>query len=166
MNKQAALISIVRAIKKPAHMVEDREYKDVTVLFHHPLSPESAPDFMMISFVGFSSDSIYPFLYHSFIATGPIAQLIFWLCQQAENPRHHQIFAEIKTEFETFLVSGMTDFSGSGSSAYAELRNVFEFLAEIYELEINYLELPPGRDNQAWALINEAAMEQVGQNDE
>lgn len=166
MNKQQALTTIVRAIKKPAHMAEDREYRETIALFHHPISTESVADHMMINFVGFSSDSIYPLLFHALTATPPIVQLIFWLCQQTDNPGQHQIFAEIKTEYETFICSGMTDFSGAGSSAYREMEAVFEFLADVYGIQVKRIEVLPGGDDNAWDHINKAAKEQLAEIEE
>jgi hypothetical protein len=161
MNKQQALKTIVKAIKRPDHMKEAREYGQTWYLTRHPFDP-SRDD--LVDFIGFSSDDIYPLLYHALAGGyGPVTGLTFWLCPQKEIAGGHQIFAEVRTETTVYLTCGMTDYSGSGGHAYKELKNAFEFLAEIYGLAVEYRELAAGADEQAFTLINRQIKEQMAE---
>ena len=171
MNKQQALKTIVKAIKQPDHMKEAREYGQTWYLTRHPLDPSrrslGAPGGVrddLVDFVGFSSDDIYPLLYHALTnGYGPVTGLTFWLCPQKEIVGGHQIFAEVRTETTAYLACGMTDYSGSGGHAYKELKNAFEFLAEIYGLQVECRELAEGTDEQAFAWINQQIKEQMAE---
>ena len=161
MNKQQALQTIVKAIKRPDHMKEARQYDQTWYLTRHPLDPGRDD---LVDFVGFSSDDIYPLLYHALAnGYGPVTGLTFWLCRQRDIPGGHQIFAEVRTETTTYLTCGMTDYSGSGGHAYKELGNAFEFLAEVYGLEVECRELAEGADELAWGWINQQIKEQMAE---
>ncbi|MCL4300740.1 MAG: hypothetical protein KJ077_33695 [Anaerolineae bacterium] len=152
MNKQQALNTIVKALKKPDYI---GKYDEPITLIEHPFIPRTDPAHPdLIDFTGFGSDDIYPFLACLLGTYQPVTQIILWLCRQKDEVAHHQIFAEARTEFHCYLVSGMTDYSGSGSHAYRELGNALEFLAEFYGIQIERRELEPGRDDHAWNLIS------------
>ena len=107
-------------------------------------------------FSGMSSDDIYSLVFYALSEPSmPIIGLRFWFVPQ-EASLHHQIFAEIETEFETFFCSGMTDYSGAGSVAYSDCCAMFELLSSIYDVPIERNLIQQGADKKAWIFVNEA----------
>lgn len=142
-EKQKALQTIILAIQKPWHLRHIENYGEPKVyLSEHPFIKDYDEP---VTFHGFSSDDIYPFLYDFLLGSKSSPRFKFWLCPAEDNPNHHLIYGEIENaNFESLIVHGMTDFSGSGGSAYRDLRQVFEFLAEIYDTKIEYNEVESG----------------------
>jgi hypothetical protein len=132
-DKQKAFTIIATSLAKNQDWMSERDYQ-TGVLLSHPFDKSHKE---MMEFVGFGSDSIYPFLFH---ACHPKSdrpkELIFWLVQVQGDPRQHQVWAEVRGEFTSYLTTGMTDYSGSGGSAYKEMKLAFQFLADLYNIEI------------------------------
>jgi hypothetical protein len=68
--------------------------------------------------------------------TPEIVGLRFYFVKSAESADNRFVFAEVRSETEVFLCGGMTTFSGEGGGAYNDLREVFEFVAKTYNLEV------------------------------
>jgi hypothetical protein len=135
-EKQKGFQLIATSLAKYQSWMSDKDY-ETTPLFHHPFDKSYKG---CIDFVGFSSDSIYPFFHHichpkSHILTDD-TELIFWLVQFNDNPRNHQIWAEARSKYWSYITMGLTDCSGSGGAAYRDTKLVFQFLAELYNAKI------------------------------
>lgn len=155
-----ALSVIVTALKKPLWKQHEENYGEPTVyLDNHPFISDY-DDF--VNFYGWGSDDIYPFLY-TFLSQNLRSEEIilrFWLCPLEHNEKQHQIYGEIESEMGSAIVAGMTNYSGSGGKAYEELREVFEFLGEIYNIQVEYNEVEPGYYIQVENEINKCWREQ------
>jgi len=157
-NRVKVCVQILSAIYRPSHMIPFTGYEAPASFVGHPFDQSKNKDF--ITFVGMSSDDIYPLIFHALnFNTAPVTGLRFWLVPQKDNTFHHQIFAEVETEFETFMCSGMTDHSGSGSAAYETCKQMFELLSMIYEVKVETILAQVGQDDLAWAKANAAILE-------
>lgn len=156
-----ALSLIATGLKKPDYMLTDWGYESPVMLSRHPFDsvmPDEQPtEAMTVDFVGFSSDSIYPLLYHT--VGKEIEWLIIWQCAQ-EREGHFNIFAEIGlVDKRAFICSGMTNYSGSGGKAYEDTLAVFRVLSLAYGLSVRTITLPLGSDDAANDLISKESAE-------
>lgn len=160
MDKRKALMTIVQAVRKPHYMQSEKNYGQPKVYLNdHPFIADYDEP---VEFHGFSSDDIYPFIEALLRIIGHDPRLTFWLCPLENDNNKHNIYAEIEiANYMSSLVSGMTDYSGSGGSAYKDLKNVFEFLADIYDTTVEYKFTSPGIDNIVSQSINQQWKEQL-----
>jgi hypothetical protein len=160
MDKRKALETIFQAVKKPYHLQSDSHYGQPKVYLNdHPFVSDYIES---VDFYGFGSDDIFPFIYAFLKNHTTEPKFIFWLCPLKQDNEKHNIYAEFDIEnFSSSLVSGMTDYSGSGGSAYKDLKNVFEFLEDIYDTTVEYRETEPGYDDIVSQSINKQWKEQL-----
>lgn len=129
-------------------------YDDPIILDKHPFDAD-IDEGVLVSFVGFSSDSLYSLVYHA-LGEDVLTELVLWACPQKENPtKQHQVFVDIRSESQCWLASGYTDYSGSGRDALIKAINLFELLSYMYKIDIGGVICPLGADNKAWDYINE-----------
>lgn len=76
-----------------------------------------------------------------------VDRLIFHMFAAGEE--QHLVVAEFRTNFETYLCGGMTNFSGEGRWGYGTVRDVFEFLSQMFHIEVEYVWHPFG----AWETV-------------
>lgn len=147
--------------------------KDEIYLDRHPFDPDTTKD-MSVMWAGFSSDDFRSMLRYAlkpsegFLTGNEPPRFIMWFILADEIEFHedrskyeceprYNIFAEIRNEYQSILVGGMTNYSGSGGSAYREIEAVFTFLATtlgVKTVEARFL--PHGWDERAYDLANKA----------
>lgn len=154
---------ILAALTKSKDWIPDREWtQSAAFLPRHPFD-EGCKTF--VDFIGFSSDRIYPFL-HNILKPGlgtlmlDHAKFIFWMLQQ-EDPRQHQIWIEARDGIQSVMTAGMTDYSGSGGSAYEEMKAAVEFLSAVYGCEVIETEVSHDIGERAWQMVNKAQRDQM-----
>jgi len=67
-------------------------------------------------------------------------KLRFHLFKTREIPAQHMIAAQYSDNYETLMCAGMTDHSGEGGAAYADMRKVFTCLSFICQVPVLFVE--------------------------
>lgn len=157
---QAAFITLSAALLKDVDHLWTADIKTYDI--SHPFDPEQDGDFII--FYGFYSDGISHFLSDVCRPSNlnQLKRVIFWMLPASNGDQERfDIWAEARGEYASFLMAGMTNYSGAGGHDYNLTRSALAFIAALFGLEIEERRVEWLAARQGWAGVNEQIKAQL-----
>ena len=124
----------------------EQYFKRTLFLGKHPFTENH--DHQIVEYVGDGSSYAIAAFIDKLIdfADEEVMEVIEWRYASSDNKDHHFIFLEWVTQHNRFLIGGMTNFSGTGYSAYKENKEIIQFLSDGKEIKTQFIDEQKGFD--------------------
>lgn len=153
---------LLRAAMRETHYTSEtyQRYFEQTTYINHPFGDSTVEFTEWVGSIGHTA-SIGAFLWYiaRCLNTGDgIDKLAFHFFRQ-RGTSGHTIVAEFVCPYGAYLVGGINDYSGEGRSGYTEVRQVFDFLSVMYNVNVEAVFHPAG----AWESIEHQIADEIYQ---
>lgn len=149
----------------------ERYFDGTTLLLEHPFDPADGETVDYIGTHGHTA-SVGAFYYTILTLAGQPVRFRVWKCPQFiernADPIGNDIFVEAVTDLGggSYMVGGMTDFSGEGGAGYRDTMLFIRYMAQLFNVPIEVWQLTDLEGERGEEMITKAINEQYVEQEE